>query len=202
MRGFHFNDERFFTLALILSVTIHGVLITATGLIPSAPEVSVFEAPNSLEIDVTYQPFVSVIEEEIVTEEIIDEEEEVLQEIVFSNRAKETIPERGNQLSINSRESRGSTTKAKPLMHTNPAPSYPRIDRQRGWEGTVRLTAFIEKDGTPNYVGIAESSGYGILDKAALESVKTWKFSPAKAGPIRFSSIIAIPIRLYLIKEQ
>jgi len=43
MRDFHFNDKRFFTLALVLSVTIHGVLIMATGLIPSAPEVSVFK---------------------------------------------------------------------------------------------------------------------------------------------------------------
>jgi len=202
MRNFHFNDARFFTLALILSVTIHGVLITATGLIPLAPEVSVFEAPNSLEIDVTYQPFVSVIEEEIVTEEIIKKEEYALQEIVFSNRAKETMSERSNQLSIDSQELRGAITKAKPLMHTNPAPSYPRIARQRGWEGTVRLTAFIEKDGTPNHVGIAESSGFGILDKTALETVKTWKFSPAQAGPIRFSSRISIPIRFDLIKEQ
>ena len=71
MRDFHSKDDRFFTLALILSVTIHGVLITATGLIPSAPEVSVFEAPNSLEIDVIYQPLVSVIEEEIITEEAV-----------------------------------------------------------------------------------------------------------------------------------
>ena len=201
MRDFHFNDERFFTLALILSVTIHGMLITATGLIPSAPEVSVFEAPNSLEIDVTYQSFVSVIEEEIVTEEIIEEEEEALQEIVFSNHAKETMSERGNQLSIDSQESRGAITKAKPLIHINPAPIYPRVARQHGWEGTVRLTAFIEKDGTPNHVGIAESSGYSILDNAALKTIKMWKFSPAQAGPIRFSSRISIPIRFDLIKE-
>jgi len=202
MRDFHFNDERYFTWALILSVTIHGVLITATGLIPSAPEVSVFEAPNSLEINIIKQPLVSVIEEKIVTEEIIREDEKVAQEIVLSERVKATISESSNQPSIDSQESRGAITKAKPLMHTNPAPTYPRIARQRGWEGTVRLTAFIEKDGTPNHVGIAESSGYGILDKAAQKTVKMWKFSPAQAGPVRFSSRISIPIRFDLIKEQ
>jgi TonB family protein len=199
MKNPHFKDEHFFTLALLLSVAVHGGLFAATGIMPSRPEVSVIDAPNSLEINMIKQPFVSVIEEEIITEEII--EEEGLEEIVFKNPTKEVKPRNVIQPPAPSQESRGAITKAKPLIQVNPAPIYPKLARQRGWEGTVKLTALIEKDGTANQVGIAESSGYGILDNAAVNTVKTWKFSPAQSGPIQFSSRISIPIRFDLIKE-
>lgn len=202
MKDLFFNSERLFPLTLILSVAIHGALIAATGLIPLVPEVSVIEAPNSLEINIIKYPSVSVIEEEIVTEEIIEEERQVPQEIVFSDHAKKTISGSSSHPLADSQESRGAITKAKPLMRANPAPVYPRVARQRGWEGTVKLTALIEKDGTVSQAGIAESSGYGMLDKAALGTVKTWKFSPARSGLTRFSSRISIPIRFDLIKEQ
>lgn len=198
------HSKNLFLLAIILSVAIHGVVIVSSSLIPSPPEVSVFNAPNSLEINVIARPFVSVIEEEIITEEIITEEiveGEVVQEVVFHDRSIEALSENSGQRSLNSRESRGAITKAKPLMQTNLAPAYPRIARQRGWEGTVKLMALIEKDGTINQIDIIESSGYGILDKEALKTVKMWKFSPARSGLMRFSSRISIPIQFALIKE-
>lgn len=114
------HSKHLFLLALILSVTIHGVVIVSSSLIPSPPEVSVFNAPNSLEINVIARPFVSVIEEEIITEEIV--EGEVAQEIVFHDRSIEALSENSGQRSLNSRESRGAITKAKSLMQTNLAP--------------------------------------------------------------------------------
>jgi len=101
-----------------------------------------------------------------------------------------------------SQESTGAVTNAKPLMHTNPAPPYPRIARQRGWQGTVRLNVLVEKDGTPDQVGIQLSSGHHVLDNAALQAVRQWKFSPAQSGQLRFSSKIIIPIQFTLIREQ
>jgi len=199
MKGFSFNSEFFFPLALVLSVGIHGAVIASTGLIPASPEVSVINAPNSLEINIITQPLVSVLEEEIITEEII--EEEISQEIVFNSQMKEGVSESSSQSLSNSQESRGAITKAKPLMQANAAPAYPRIARQNGWEGTVKLTALIKKDGIVDQINVAESSGYRILDKEALNTVKKWKFSPARSGSARFSSRISIPIRFDLIKE-
>ncbi|MCK5082800.1 MAG: energy transducer TonB, partial [Candidatus Omnitrophica bacterium] len=81
-------------------------------------------------------------------------------------------------------------------------PPYPRVARQRGWEGTVRLEVFVSKDGIPGTVGIDKSSGHDVLDRAALQTVREWKFIPARSGSIRFSSRITIPIQFSLIKER
>ena len=59
----------------------------------------------------------------------------------------------------------------------------------------------VDKDGVPGVVDIQKSSGHGVLDKAALKTVKKWKFSPAQSGSMRFSSRITIPIQFALIKE-
>ncbi len=200
MKNSLFYEKSIFVPALFVSASIHGLLLGASGWISSTPYASVLNAPSSLEVTVISRPVVSIIEEEIVSEEIL--EGNAKGEVVFSNPAlkdasKENIPH-----SVASKESRGSVTKAEPLTQVNPAPPYPRLARQRGWEGIVRLEVFVDKDGIPSEVGIEQSSGHGILDKAALSTVEKWKFSPARSGAIRFFSRVTIPIQFALIKEE
>ena len=163
------------------------------------PYASVLHAPSSLEVTVLNHPVVLVIEDEIVSEEIMDSK--VLDEVVFSNQHRESILEKNIPSSIASQESQGAVTEAEPLLHMNPAPPYPRIARQRGWEGIVRIGVFVGKDGVPESAGIQESSGHNVLDQAALQTVEKWKFSPARSGSIRFSSRITIPIQFTLMKR-
>lgn len=61
-------------------------------------------------------------------------------------------------------------------------PAYPQAARQQGLEGTVRVRIEVEVDGSAGSVFIAASSGYDILDKAALQAVRQWRFVPAKAA--------------------
>ena len=200
MKDSFFCQENFFIPAFFLSVSIHGILIGAGGWIPSVPRVSIIEAPSSLEITVVNQPVVSVIEKEIAAEEVF--EKDAFGGGASGDRVQKTVPARGRRPLLASRVSRGAVVKAKPLAYVNPAPPYPRIARQRGWEGIVRLKVFIEKDGIASHVGVQESSGYGILDRAALRTVENWKFSPAQSGSLRFSSIVTIPIQFILIKKE
>jgi protein TonB len=48
---------------------------------------------------------------------------------------------------------------------------YPPLARQQGWEGEVRLALRVEANGSLTRVRIVRSSGYGILDHAALRSL-------------------------------
>jgi protein TonB len=48
---------------------------------------------------------------------------------------------------------------------------YPPLARQQGWEGEVRLALRVEANGLLTQVHIVRSSGYGILDHAALRSL-------------------------------
>ncbi len=61
-------------------------------------------------------------------------------------------------------------------------PPYPQIALNEGLEGTVILIADIAPDGTVISAEIQQPSGYDILDDAAKEQVKTWKFDPSEQG--------------------
>lgn len=58
---------------------------------------------------------------------------------------------------------------------------YPRVAQMRGWQGTVRVELKIDADGNVTSSNIAESSGYEMLDKQALEMVR--KASPLPQPP-------------------
>jgi len=45
---------------------------------------------------------------------------------------------------------------------------------------------------------VAESSGYGVLDKAALKSVRRWRFFPAEKAGLRVASQVRVPVRFKL----
>ena len=61
----------------------------------------------------------------------------------------------------------------------SPSPEYPWKAKRNNWEGTVRLRAEVLANGKIGEVLIINSSGYEILDRAAREALKTWRFKPA-----------------------
>jgi len=86
------------------------------------------------------------------------------------------------------------------LKQTFP-PVYPRIARESGWEGTVVIRVTVLADGTPEIVQLRKSSGYPILDDAAIDAVHRWEFVPAKDGNISVPSIVEIPINFDLRQQ-
>jgi protein TonB len=58
---------------------------------------------------------------------------------------------------------------------------YPRVAQMRGWQGMARVELKIDASGNVTSSSIAESSGFEILDKQALEMVR--KASPLPLPP-------------------
>lgn len=56
----------------------------------------------------------------------------------------------------------------------NSPPRYPRIARRRGWEGTVVIEVRVSGKGRVRAARVEQSSGYGILDEAALGAARQW----------------------------
>ena len=81
---------------------------------------------------------------------------------------------------------------------SNPKPKYPGIATRRGWEGTVRLLVRVSTEGDSEEVTVQHSSGYDVLDEAAIEAVEKWKFIPAKRGDTPVSSSVVVPINFVL----
>lgn len=50
--------------------------------------------------------------------------------------------------------------------------NYPAIARRKGWQGVVKLELLIESDGHISDLHIEQTSGYALLDKAALSSLQ------------------------------
>ncbi len=76
----------------------------------------------------------------------------------------------------------------------NPAPPYPPLSRRLGEEGKVTLRVSVNPQGTADSVEIKASSGSPRLDEAAQNTVRHWKFIPAKRGDTPVLSWVLVPI--------
>lgn len=85
-----------------------------------------------------------------------------------------------------------------PAYLNNRPPAYPEIARRNGYEGTVVLRVYVLPDGNPDKLEIEKQSGYSILDNAAINAVKKWKFKPATRGSKDIASWVIIPIKFRL----
>jgi len=88
--------------------------------------------------------------------------------------------------------------KAKPLYRHNPPPRYPRFARKRKYQGVVILKVFVNRDGRVGDAKVFKSSGYAILDKSAMKSVKKWEFEPGMRGDDKMEMWVRIPVRFQL----
>ena len=76
----------------------------------------------------------------------------------------------------------------------NTPPQYPAIAVRRGWHGRVLVRALVDAAGRPTRVELAESSGHGDLDDAALAAVRGWRFKPATRGGTPEPALLQIPV--------
>ena len=60
-----------------------------------------------------------------------------------------------------------------------PRPPYPTISQENGDEGTVVLKIMVSPEGKVTNVGVAKSSGFARLDRAARNAGKSGRFQPS-----------------------
>lgn len=80
----------------------------------------------------------------------------------------------------------------------NPSPPYPALSRRLHEEGRVMLRVLVGVDGRAEQVQVRASSGSVRLDGSASETVRRWKFVPAKRGAESVSAWVLIPISFRL----
>lgn len=83
---------------------------------------------------------------------------------------------------------------ARPIAGRTPAPRYPRQALRRGESGVVLVRAEIGPDGVPTSVSVANSSHSRLLDRAAVEAVRRWRFEPARRGGQPIVGTVTVPI--------
>jgi protein TonB len=77
---------------------------------------------------------------------------------------------------------------------TPPSPNYPPEAQKRGLQGRVMLKVHVLASGEPDIVTVANSSGFDILDEAAVKGVKAAVFKPAMRGDTPVDAVYFVPI--------
>lgn len=76
----------------------------------------------------------------------------------------------------------------------NPPPSYPLSARRRGSEGTVTIDVRVGATGEAKELKLVTSAGDTVLDLAALDAVRGWRFVPAHRGEQAIEAWVRIPL--------
>ena len=76
----------------------------------------------------------------------------------------------------------------------SPKPEYPDSARKQGREGTVVLRVLVDEKGRSKSLEVNRSSGFEALDRAALNTVRHWRFNAARHGDQPIESWVMIPI--------
>ncbi len=90
----------------------------------------------------------------------------------------------------------GPVTSAR--YRSNPQPEYPAEARRLKQQGVAYLHVQVSAEGRPSSVTLSRSSGFPLLDSAAIGAVRHWTFEPGRAGGLPISSSVEVPVRFRL----
>ncbi len=74
-------------------------------------------------------------------------------------------------------------------------PKYPKLAQEKKFEGEAIIKVIVGLDGQVEYTEVLKSSGYGILDTAALEAAIESKFDPVIEKGRKVRALTTIPFK-------
>ena len=117
---------------------------------------------------------------------------------------KETLKEKVKKTEAKPVASKSGVTE-KPQLIKKPnflkrpdAPRYPRIAQRKGIEGTALYEIWLNENGKQIKQQLITSSGASVLDEAALNAIRDWKFSPQVINGQAIAHRVQIPVRFSL----
>jgi len=148
-------------------------------------------------------PTVELSADDLLLDSAIDSIE-ALPELATLDEVQEVEPPRANPktsqparaaLPSSSESSLGNTEDIPPDLSRNAPPIYPAHAIQNGWEGTVLLRIWIDETGRVTKVEVARTSGFRILDGAAVTAVRRWLAIPANRDGKPAATVELLPVR-------
>lgn len=119
-------------------------------------------------------------------------------EIFLSKTQVKAFADKGNKENFTngSNYQKAGIETLRTLVKHNEPPRYPLLALKNNWSGAVILRFFINNSGKLDEVLVVSSSGYPLLDKAALSAAVNWQFFN---GPQNVQ--IDYPVK-FIIKES
>ncbi len=76
----------------------------------------------------------------------------------------------------------------------NPKPNYPSLSARLGETGRTVYKVWIGVDGKPQRAELVSSSGFPRLDKAAYDTVMSWRYVPGMRNGVAETMAVNVPI--------
>ncbi|MCE5286239.1 MAG: energy transducer TonB [Pelosinus sp.] len=95
-----------------------------------------------------------------------------------------------------------SVTRTQACCVASSRPPYPREALSAGWEGSVVVRVLIATDGTASQAAVQSSSGHSVLDEAAKQAVRKWRFSPARQNNSPIESYYDVRVKFILAEAE
>ena len=119
--------------------------------------------------------------------------------LMFAGFDRKPIPKGLDSINATAASLPGETP---PRHHPgNEAPRYPMQALGSRAEGRVLVRAEIQADGRVGKIWIKQGSGAQVLDQAALNTVRNWRFTPAQRHSMAVAMWLDVPIEYKLPKE-
>jgi protein TonB len=84
-------------------------------------------------------------------------------------------------------------------FRTTPLPPvYPKRALAQNQQGVATVRALIDERGHPQDIRLYASSGFPMLDRAALEAVSHWDFLPASRDGHAVPAWVEVPVRFHI----
>lgn len=201
-----------FPIVLGVSALIHFVLVKNLAM-PSGAQKMEFASGETTEVFIIEEapPLPEPIPEPVATPEPLPEDPEPpkIEEILTTTASDQVIapqptpePKRIEKKPAPQRPAPVMVSRVtnvpSPVVIRNKPPFYPETARRSGWEGKVIVRVEVSAEGVPTSVTLAKSSGYGVLDQAALRSVKGWRFQPRTIGGVAMEGVVEVPVSFSL----
>ncbi|MCX7869936.1 MAG: energy transducer TonB, partial [Terrimicrobiaceae bacterium] len=96
---------------------------------------------------------------------------------------------------------RARIVEARPDATRNLPPRYPESARRAKQEGRAIVRASISAEGRVQSARILRSSGHAVLDRAALDAVRRWRFLPRRINGQPQPGEVDVPINFFLTES-
>ncbi len=134
------------------------------------------------------------------SDQVIAEQPTRTEKPLSDSQAASTLPTQQASRSAPDTGNAAVNHKPRPVAG-NPKPHYPLLARNQGIEGRVVVNVLVSAQGTVKTISVGQSSGSRLLDKAALQTVKKWRFHPVLHNGKAVPSSETIPV-VFKLKDS
>jgi protein TonB len=134
------------------------------------------------------------------SDQVIAEQPTRTEKPLSDSQAASTLPTQQASRSAPDTGNAAVNHKPRPVAG-NPKPHYPLLARNQGIEGRVVVNVLVSAQGTVKTISVGQSSGSRLLDNAALQTVKKWRFHPVLHNGKAVPSSETVPV-VFKLKDS